>query len=382
VKFPTGAVDLAVSTSDYRQAPVEVSGNLMDSRGRASRFSATHRQQSAEWNVARLDGKADLLEFAANFPGVPARLPAMVKLRSEFPEIAVRDFVYRPGQTPTVDSLRLVSPADVTVTVRGQAVAIDRLTGEVASANRGWKLSRVTGRVFGGQATVDGVYEKAVFRDATLTASNLRVAQLTPWLGDSQDSLGQAVLAVDYRGTLAGMDNAARITGAGRVRLENAPVVKIPLLDQTYALFSILSSPIQRRGSGLLDVTFSADQGIVTVSQFTARSDSARVTANGTIDLKKRQVDGRARGNIRGIFGLATTPLSRALEMKVSGPLNQIRVRPLGFEGVVKGVANILPDTVKKSSMITSDIVRNGIALPLRALEVFTPDAPAGSPKR
>jgi multidrug efflux pump subunit AcrB len=86
----------------------------------------------------------------------------------------------------------------------------------------------------------------------------------------------------------------------------------------------------------------------VTTSYTVVGDTSGRITrgqgdvTKGTIyvrliDLKQRKVDGRARGNIRGILGLATTPLSRALEMQVSGPLNNIRVRPLGFGGILSG---------------------------------------------
>ena len=95
--------------------------------------------------VESLSGRADLFEFARNFPGVPAKLPEIVKLRS-FPEIAVTDFVYRLGEEPTVGALRLVSPADITLTVRGQPLAIDRLTGQVSFDGKTWKYAITDGK--------------------------------------------------------------------------------------------------------------------------------------------------------------------------------------------------------------------------------------------
>lgn len=383
LRLVRGAADLTISTDDYQRGNLAFAGSIADSRGRADRFSATYRRDSSTVQVAQLTGNADLLEFATNFPSIPARLPQNIKLRS-FPEIAVSNFIWREGKTPIVESLRFLSPANLTVIVKGRPLALDQVTGLASFDGQRWKLARVSGRVFDGQATIDGIYEGDTLRDATIAASNIHVAQLRPWTGESQGSLGDATLALDFRGTLS--STSSRISGAGQVRLENAPIVKVPLLDQTYALFSVLSSPLQRKGSGQLEAKFTASKGVVTVSQFTARSDAARVTATGTVDLNRRQVDGRARGNIRGLFGVVTGPLSRALEMQVSGPLDNIRVRPVGFggalAGTLKGTAEMVPKTLKHSSQLPVTILRDGVGLPLRALGILKPGSGDETSKR
>lgn len=57
----------------------------------------------------------------------------------------------------------------------------------------------------------------------------------------------------------------------------------------------------------------------------------------GTVDLVKRQVEGKARADLWGIVGAATAPLSLVLsDMRISGPLNDIGVSPLGPSAVAK----------------------------------------------
>ena len=113
------------------------------------------------------------------------------------------------------------------------------------------------------------------------------------------------------------------------------------------------------------------------ISQLTATSEAVKVTAEGTLDLKKREVSGRARGNLRGLFGLATSPLSKTLEMQVSGPVDNIRVRPIGLKGILNVPESLVPGNQK----VSSNLIKEGIALPLRVFDLFERDFLTGSPQ-
>ena len=86
--------------------------------------------------------------------------------------------------------------------------------------------------------------------------------------------------------------------------------------------------------------------------------------------LRIRTIDS-CRVNLRGLFGIATGPLSRTLEMEVSGPLDNIRVRPIGLKAILNVPATLVPDTAKG----TSGVIRNGVALPLRVFDLFKSDS-------
>jgi len=47
------------------------------------------------------------------------------------------------------------------------------------------------------------------------------------------NSIGEAILALDYRGSIG--SDVTQFTGTGNIRMENAPIVGVPLLDETYA---------------------------------------------------------------------------------------------------------------------------------------------------
>lgn len=370
-----GSVKLELTSRDWTRASWQFTGSLTDSRGQADRFSGAYSHEPKELSLARLDGRANLLEFTEQFPYVAKRIPNALRVRT-FPEIAVKDLSWRPGKSPTVAAMRLVSPIDLTLDVKGHPHAIKDLTGSVGFNGKAWQFSRLNGQVLGARLSVDGSYSDGTLRSATVAATNLQLNELKPWLGQAEYSLGAAVLSFDYRGTVC--HDPTQLTGSGSIQLEKAPLVHVPLLDQTYQLFSALASVVKRSGAGRLAASFSSAKGVATVSQFEATGNAVKVMAKGTLDLVKRQVSARARGNLRGLIGIATSPLSNTLEMEVSGPLNNMRVRPVGLGGVLtRSVAG----TVRDSGKLTGNLVRDGIAVPFKALERFKSEVPAGKPK-
>jgi hypothetical protein len=191
-----------------------------------------------------------------------------------------------------------------------------------------------------------------------------RLKELSPWTDAPPASLGDALLSVNYRGALGAKPR--QLSGAGNVRLENAPIVKVPLLDQTYALFSVVRLGLKRAGTGSLESTFVVKDGVFTISKFTARSDAVDVTATGTVDLIQREISGQAQGQMRGIARLPTSLVTSMLNMKVSGPIGQVRVQPVGpVRGVAKGAAKLPVDAIK-----------TGVTMPLKVLDLFKGNPP------
>ncbi len=107
--------------------------------------------------------------------------------------------------------------------------------------------------------------------------------------------------------------------------------------------------------------------GVFTISKFTARSDAVEVTATGTLDLIQREISGQARGKLRGILRLPASPVTSMLDMKVSGPIGQVRVQP---EGPVRGV-------VKGAAKLPVDVIKTGVTMPLKVLDLFKSKPPA-----
>lgn len=315
--------------AEEKRAPWNFAGSITDAHGQADRVAGSYEPESAALRVARLEGKANLLEILSNFPGVAERILKIFKLKSS-PEIAVKDFHFQPGIPVSFGSLRVVSPTEVSVIVKGRPLVIDDLTGEVAFDGEAWKFSQTRGRVLGGAFSLEGTYDDGALRGAKVSAANLCLRALKPWLGHEQASLGDACLFFDYEGTIG--HEPSQLSGSGSIRLENAPVMHVPLLEQTYELFSALVSIVQRRGKESFTATFTTDKGFADISQFAAKGEAVTITATGTLDLVHGKISGHALGNLRGIAGILTSPLSHTMEMELSGSLDNIRVRPTESE--------------------------------------------------
>ena len=373
LRFTHGSGVLKASRKDWENSPLVVSGEIADPVGTRDEVSASYNGESHTMMLASIRGKANLLEFGQSFPSLTRVLPSGITVR-QFPDLSLTKLVYREGKGSwTLESLELHSPAEISVMVGKRPLAIDHLTGRASFDGREWHFSNVSGNAAGGQFTLAGSYAAGEARDMKLEINQWHLKDLRPWIGAREGEFGESILTMEYHGSL-GMQ-AAQWSGAGSVRLENAPVVKVPLLDETYALFGALSPLVKRSGNGEMKATFTASRGVIEVSQFTATGEAVTVTGSGVVDLVRGQVDGRARGNLRGVVGIATSVFSKALEMKVSGPLDHIRVQPTGpGEMLGKGAAGVVE--------LPGKVLKEGVELPAKIFDWLggKSSAPASKP--
>lgn len=368
-----GSAQLNLALEDWEGAPLALSGQVVDSANRADKLSAAYHGKSRTLSIQELAGNADVLELLHNIPELAPHLPAWLHFRTP-PELAVRDFTWQSSPPSwSLGLLQLHSPADVVLKVDGNEVAVNQLKGSASYAEGSWKLSDISARTLGGSLKLDGVYERAVLHKAAVALDGLHMAQLSPWLGGNEGGFGRAVITLNYSGQVG--TEAEQLSGSGRVQIENAPIVRVPLLDETYTLFSALIPGVRREGVGEMRGKFTAKSGVVTFSSFEATGGSLAVSAAGSLDLPAHRVSARARGKLRGIEGVVTSPLSRLLEMEVSGPLDDIRVRPVGpvrlASATVSGTVGVATDTVVEAGKVTGTVVKEGVKLPFRVLGIF-----------
>jgi hypothetical protein len=367
--LPKGSVDLTVTNGTAPPALWQFTGSLADSSAQTDRFTGRYDAGAQSALVTQLEGKANLIEFVSNFPDAAARLPSGLQVRT-WPHVIVKDFSHKLGpkaESWSIGSLQLQSAADITVSMKGRPLAIDQLTGAAAFDGKVWRLSKAAGQALGGRFALEGLYEDGMLRQSTLKLTKMRLEQIGPWINSPPASHGDGLLSLDYRGAVG--TEPAQLTGSGSLQVENAPLVKVPLLDQTYDLFTALLPAVKRTGTGNLNTTFTATNGVFTISDFAANGDSITVTAKGKLDLVERQVSARAWGNLRGVAGLATLAVSRTLEMKVSGPLDEIRVQSVGPAGVIGG-------TVSGATKVTGGVLKTGVTLPVKLFDWLKPDTP------
>lgn len=372
LKLTAGSALIELTRSGWRDTPVMMGGTLTDSVGRSDAFKGSYESATKTVTVAEIQGNADLVELARGFPALADKLPSKVTVKT-FPEIDARDFVLKTGEKPPVWTLaraQFKTPAAIVVEVRGKPVAVDEITGSLSYQGSEWQFEGLKGRLLDGRFTLDANYNGEELSDAKVTLKSLQLARLEPWLGEVGGGLQKSDLTLEYNGVIC--NDPVRSTGSGSLVLSNAPVVHIPLLEQTYALFPKLLPDRGRAGAGSFQVTFSMNRGVATIDPFKGRSEALTVTAKGTVDLVNRQVEGHARANLRGVVGRITLPLSHVLtDMTIRGPLDDIRVSPEGPIGGVKKLLGGSTEVAKDSVKMSGTVLKEGLTLPFQALGMF-----------
>lgn len=349
-------------------------GKITDSEGRINQCKGTYRGNEDLVMVEEMQGQANMLEFLGNFPAMDAQLPKEVHVRT-YPDMVMKNLVWKTKEgTWSMSSLHLRSPLELSVKVEGRELPVDQLKGDVAYTGESWKFSDVTARVLGGSVSLKGMHDGKVLRDAAVSVQNVHMAELGPWMGESGSSFGKALASLTYKGDFA--VDPEHLSGSGSIQIENAPTMHVPLLDETYALFAALIPGLKREtGNGEMRGQFTSRQGVLTFSSFQASGGSITVTGAGNVDLVGHTVSAKAQGRLRGVGGVITSPISRLLEMEVTGPLDDIRVRPAGPGGlagqVVEGTVDVARGTVKEATKVTGSVVKEGVKIPFRALNLF-----------
>lgn len=372
LKLAQGEVAFTLTREGWDAKPLDFVGVLKDSDGQADDFKGAFLASSSQFTISQLSGNADLLTMARNVPALAAKLNPGLTVQT-FPDLMLKRLVIatRAPFAWTLESLRLQTPAALTVIVQKHPLVIHDLQGGLAFRDGEWQLREISANMLGGRAGMKGNFDGKTLREATLSLDSVQLAKLAPWVGKVKASIQDSELTLNYAGVVC-LD-PAHSTGDGSLVLTHTPVVHVPLLDEAYALFPQLLEHGRPEGEGELHADFHLQNGLAKIEDFKATSASLVVMATGTVDLVQRQVNGQARANLRNLAGIATAPLSHLLmQMSISGPFEDIQVAP---SGPIAGAKKLVTGTTSAATggvKLGSEVLRQGLTLPLKALEVLS----------
>ncbi|WP_264487194.1 AsmA-like C-terminal region-containing protein [Luteolibacter arcticus] len=366
--LPSGKSDFKVTKADWGISPYRIDGTLKDDAGRTDNFSGSYQPEANQWNLDSLSGPADLWQLAQDIPLVAAKLPEQLRCES-FPIIRVEKARWTPEKGFAVKSVATSGKGSFTIDQGDREIQIEKISGGFAYDDSTWTLNGLSADVFDGRVSVSGRYKDPVLTAGKVTIEGISLAKLKEWSGE--EATGKGLLFGSYSGSVDTGDKT--LSGKGSLRLEDAPVIEVPLLDQVWQLFTAMIPGVKRASKGAFYADFVANSNLVEVPNFKATGGSLTVTAKGTVDLKRRRVDGVARGKLDGLPGLVTHPLSRLLEMEVSGPYDDIRVKPLGPPKLVSNAASatvgVAVETIEEAGKISGTVIVESIKLPFRWLQ-------------
>jgi hypothetical protein len=371
-----GSTQGTASVADWDKSPLIFSGHIQDSKGRKDEYRGRHHERV--FTVETLKGDADLWALSAAVPAATVRFPEQVKIQTP-PLIDARNIRYDSNTEPprwTVGTVTLSSPDPVVFTTGKNQIEARDLAATASYNGRDWTIRDSHTQVLGGSLSLQGRFRDGVLHKARVKIEDIRLSQLRRLSGSGSGKPSSGVISAAYQGSIDFPNQQGE--GTGTMRMDDAPVIEVPLLDQVFELFAAVIPGVQRPTEGRFDAEFKVRPDIVHVSRFEAKGGSSlTVSATGTVDLKKRRVAGRARGKLVGLPGLVTGPLSRLLEMEVAGPYDDIRLKPLGparlASNTVSGTVGVAVDTVEEAGKITGTVLTEGLKVPFK---LFGKDPP------
>lgn len=361
----TATAQMKLTREGWQGTPLRMAGTLTDPQEAQSAFEAEYQGGERTLIVKTVRGKANPLQMLQSVPALAPKLPQGLVIKT-FPESRLQNLKWQSGPKAepwSLEKFELLQPASFQVQVRNRPLTVSKVTGSLSRKGDEWHLSAIKGRLLDGTVRLDGSYDGKILREADVAFNSLRLARLSPWLGEVSGKLANSDLTLNYKGSVC--RDPVRSTGRGSLAITNAPVVHIPLLEQTYALFPKVLPDRGRDGTGEFQVAFAMSKGVASVDPFKGRSQSVTITAKGTVNLVKRYVDGHARANLRGIVGRITLPLSHIFtDMKIQGPLDDIRVTPDGPVGAARSV-------LKGGAKLSTGLLKEGLSVPFEAMGLF-----------
>jgi hypothetical protein len=325
IRLPGGSASAVINKNGWKETPFLFEGTIEDRAGRRNEFNGSFVRRTLE--IERLAGDADLFQMARDVPQLADGLPEGMKFL-RFPKIDARNIRWHPERDWSIASLEVRGDGAAIITAEKKEIEISSISATMSYDGNFWQIADSGMKAFGGDFSIKGSYKKGSLNRADIRASGIKLAEIKRVTGKSVRKGTRGILSVSYQGSVRLKDR--NFNGSGSMRMDDAPVFEVPLLDEVYELFASIVPGATSTGEGRFDARFSSKSHLVEVKRFSATGGSLSVTANGTVDLKKETVAGFARGNLSGAPGLLTRPIGKLLEMEVSGRWDNIQVKPVG----------------------------------------------------
>jgi hypothetical protein len=337
-----------LTRADWKNSPFVLQGTLKDSSGNPSGFDGTYKNRLLE--IQQLKGSANLWEVAHDFPMIAEHLPKAVTFPT-FPPMEIHNIRSDPETGWSIESAKTVGTGTMEIARDDQNIAVRELSGGVSYQEKTWKLEDVKAEVFSGNLAVSGHFSDGAFRQSDVSAEQIKLSEIKQAMGKKNPHRNPGVLAFSYQGSID--VRGRKLVGKGSMSLENAPVIEVPLLDPVYDIFAAILPGIERAPEGRFEADFTGKSQTLQVDSFTATGGSLTVDAEGDLNLKTGKVQGTARGKLGGLPGILTRPLSRLLEMEVTGSYDNINAEPLNpakiFSNAATGAFDAIGDALKQT---------------------------------
>jgi hypothetical protein len=334
-------------TGGWKETPFTFNGTIEDDVKGRDDFRGEYGDRTL--TVESLEGNADLWRIAGDVPVLAAGRTDSMEFR-RFPEIQAQGIRWNREDGWRMEEAEIRKSGEAVVKRdegKGREILLEDIKGKAEYRGKSWLLEAVSTNLLGGGVTVSGGYRDGQLSKGKVRAEGLKISEIKRAMGKKKAAGPDGILSLNYAGAARFKDRD--FDGAGSVRLDHAPVIEVPLLDEVHDLFASLIPGMDPADEGRFEAEFSASGSIIHVKRFEATGGTLEVSATGEVDLKRETVEGSARGKLAGLPGVVTSPLSRLLEMEVGGKLDHIRVQRLRPGKVISDAAGGVKKVVEEA---------------------------------
>jgi len=133
----------------------------------------------------------------------------------------------------------------------------------------------------------------------------------------------QGRLDVSFEGS--GGQSLESLQGDGNLSIREADLYSIPMLNLVQAVMKREVPIFGKDVATDLDAQFHVESANLTSSDVRIESASSRVNAKVRYQFERDDLDATVTGRLRGVPGLALTPLTAVLELEGSGPIDDVK---------------------------------------------------------
>jgi hypothetical protein len=253
-----------------------------------------------------------------------------------------RDFSKSSG------TLSVTSTEGIVIPVDSVELPLREFHGDVRFKDGELNVDAKSFTLLGGSG--DGSYRMPLsggFRyQLQMKADNMAVNEVGKVLGSKKELAGTMHTSFDG----GGGKGIKSHFGNGRIKVEDGHFYEFPLIGSLRSFLAGKSRHFGFDEAGDLSATMDLNEGVVHSSDLRIESEATMVLVNGNADLLSKEVDLKVRANLKGIAGVATDLVSRALEVHGQGPCDRVKWQLIVVPEVLGDVTGVTKGVIRETT--------------------------------
>ncbi len=274
--------------------------------------------------IGKIAGSADLTNLVTAFAPESAESMKPLSLSKPLDFAGEKCVVHTREFAKSTGSMSLKSPGQVSIAAGGKPIVIEPFQTKFNMRNGLLELAETQLQTLGGNLTVKA--------STPLESEEPRFTLISSGSGLSIYEIDQALRAeATLKGRLAfglnaiGGTSFESIEAAAKLRVTQGHLYTIPFVGTFRNFLRTFSPKLKSDVASDLNGSLALKNGVLTTNDLLVESEQTKVSAKGGVDLVESYMKMDVLAKFKGVVGLATAAVSKALEIRGEGPLSDVK---------------------------------------------------------